>query len=133
MESKSYSFRELLSGCKNSNYMHEYVLYFKLCAVGTLFRKGRNFKLKVRREMRLERVPKSGRIVSKTEIPIERRLQMLQEFLKKNGGITRIEYSRLTGVSRLKAVDDLNTFIREGKLRKRGAGRNVFYVWKLEE
>lgn len=24
-----------------SNYMHEYVLYFKLCAVGTLFRKGR--------------------------------------------------------------------------------------------
>ena len=42
MESKSYSFRELLSGCKNSNYMHEYVLYFKLCAVGTLFRKGSN-------------------------------------------------------------------------------------------
>ena len=41
MESKLYSFRELLSGCKNSNYMHEYVLYFKLCAVGTLFRKGR--------------------------------------------------------------------------------------------
>lgn len=41
MESKSYSFRELLSRCKNSNYMHEFVLYFKLCAVGTLFRKGR--------------------------------------------------------------------------------------------
>ena len=80
-----------------------------------------------------ERVPKSGRTVSKTEIPIEQRLQMLQEFLKKNGGITRIEYSRLTGVARLKAVDDLNTFIQEGKLRKRGAGRNVFYVWKQEE
>ena len=58
---------------------------------------------------------------------------MLQEFLKKNGGITRIEYSRLTGVARLKAVDDLNTFIQEGKLRKRGVGRNVFYVWKQEE
>ena len=40
MESKSYNFRELLSGCKNSNYIHEFVLYFKLCAVGTLFRKG---------------------------------------------------------------------------------------------
>lgn len=40
MESKSYSFRELLSGCKNSNYMRKYVLYFKLRAVGTLFRKG---------------------------------------------------------------------------------------------
>ena len=47
MESKSYSFRELLSGCKNSNdYMHEFVLYFKLCAVGTLFRKGRKITVK---------------------------------------------------------------------------------------
>ena len=33
----------------------------------------------------------------------------------------------------LNTVDDLNTFIQEGKLRKRGAGRNVFYVWKQEE
>ena len=93
-----------------------------ICFDNVHLRTSKNFKLKVRREMRLERVPKSGRTVSKTEIPIE-----------KNGGITRIEYSRLTGVARLKAVDDLNTFIQEGKLRKRGAGRNVFYVWKQEE
>ena len=104
-----------------------------ICFDNVHLRTSKNFKLKVRREMRLERVPKSRRTVSKTEIPIEQRLQMLQEFLKKNGGITRIEYSRLTGVARLKAVDDLNTFIQEGKLRKRGAGRNVFYVWKQEE
>lgn len=104
-----------------------------ICFDNVHLRTSKNFKLKVRREMRLERVPKSGRTVSKTEIPIEQRFQMLQEFLKKNGGITRIEYSRLTGVARLKAVDDLNTFIQEGKLRKRGAGRNVFYVWKQEE
>ena len=96
-------------------------------------RTSKEFKKKVHREIELERVENSGRTTSKTEIPIERRLQMLQEFLKKNGGITRIEYSRLTGVARLKAVDDLNTFIQEGKLRKRGAGRNVFYVWKQEE
>ena len=104
-----------------------------ICFDNVHLRTSKNFKLKVRRAMRLESVPKSGRTVSKTEIPIEQRLQMLQEFLKKNGGITRIEYSRLTGVARLKAVDDLNTFIQEGKLRKRGAGRNVFYVWKQEE
>ena len=67
------------------------------------------------------------------KISIEDRLQMLQEFLKKNGGITRIEYSRLTGLPRLKAIDDLNTFIKEGTLRKRGAGRTVFYVWKQKE
>ena len=83
---------------------------------------------KVREGMRLERVPKSGQAAGKTEIPMEQRLQMLQEFLKQNGGITRLEYSRLTGVPRLKAVDDLNAFIQEGKLRKRGAGRTVFYV-----
>ena len=68
-----------------------------------------------------------------TKRSIEDRLQMLQEFLKKNGGITRIEYSRLTGLPRLKAIDDLNAFIKEGTLRKRGAGRTVFYVWKQEE
>ena len=51
---------------------------------------------------------------------------------QKNGGITRLEYSSLTGLSRLKAIDDLNTFIEKGILRKRGAGRTVFYVWQQE-
>lgn len=60
---------------------------------------------------------------------MEQRQQLLQEFLKSNGGITRLEYSSLTGLSRLKAIDDLNTFIEKGILRKRGAGRAVFYVW----
>lgn len=60
-----------------------------ICFDNVHLRTSKNFKLKVRREMRLERVPKSRRTVSKTEIPIEQRLQMLQEFLKKNGGITR--------------------------------------------
>lgn len=40
--------------------------------------------------------------------------------MKKNGGITRIEYSRLTGVARLKAVDDLNTFIQEENCVREG-------------
>ncbi len=47
---------------------------------------------------------------------MEQRQQLLQEFLKKNGGITRLEYSSLTGLSRLKAIDDLNTFIEKGIL-----------------
>lgn len=63
---------------------------------------------------------------------MEQRQQMLQEFLESNGGITRLEYSRLTGLSRLKAIDELNVFIKNGILRKRGAGRTVFYVWKQE-
>lgn len=96
-------------------------------------RTSKGFKKKIHREIELERVENFGGTTSKTEIPIGRRLQMLQEFLKRNGGITRMEYSRLTGVARLKAVDDLNIFIQEGKLRKRGSGRTVFYVWKQEE
>ncbi len=42
MESKSYSFRELLSECKTVIICTN--LYFKLCAVGTLFRKERKLK-----------------------------------------------------------------------------------------
>lgn len=92
-------------------------------------RTSKEFKKKVHRAMELERVENSGKKGVRVELPIEQRLRMLQEFLEKNGGITRMEYSRLTGVARLKAVADLNTFIQEGKLRKRGAGRNVFYIW----
>ena len=83
--------------------------------------------------MELERVEKSKHVSRKVEFSIEQRQQMLQEFLKSNGGITRLEYSRLTGLSRLKAIDELNAFIKNGILRKRGAGRTVFYVWKKEE
>ena len=57
----------------------------------------------------------------------------IEEFLKKNGGITRLEYSSLTGLPRLKAIEDLNNFVVAGTLRKRGTGRAVFYVWKQEE
>lgn len=96
-------------------------------------RTSKEFKRKIRREMELERVEKSKHVSRKIEFSIEQRQQMLQEFLKSNGGITRLEYSRLTGLSRLKAIDDLNTFIKNGILRKRGAGRTVFYVWKQEE
>lgn len=96
-------------------------------------RTSKEFKRKIRREMELERVEKSKHVARKVEFSIEQRQQMLQEFLKSNGGITRLEYSRLTGLSRLKAIDDLNAFIKNGILRKRGAGRTVFYVWKQEE
>lgn len=104
-----------------------------ICMDNVHLRTSKEFKMKVRREMRLERVEKSGQTIRKVEIPVEKRLQMLQEFLKINGGITRMEYSRLTGLPRLRAIDDLNAFIEQGSIRKRGSGRTVFYVWKQEE
>lgn len=104
-----------------------------ICFDNVHLRTSKEFKRKIRREMELERVEKSKHAPRKVEFSIEQRQQMLQEFLKSNGGITRLEYSRLTGLSRLKAIDDLNVFIKNGILRKRGAGRTVFYVWKQEE
>ena len=61
---------------------------------------------------------------------MEQRQQLLQEFLKKNGGITRLEYSSLTGLARLKAIDDLNTFIqRKGILRKTWGGKELCFMY----
>ena len=103
-----------------------------ICFDNVHFRTSKEFKRKIKREIELERVDKSKHSSQKVEFSMEQRQQLLQEFLKKNGGITRLEYSRLTGLSRLKAIDDLNTFIEKGILRKRGAGRTVFYVWQQE-
>lgn len=104
-----------------------------ICFDNVHLRVSKEFKKKIGREMQLERIGKTGHAARKLEVSIEQRLQMLKEFLEKNGGITRMEYSRLTGLPRLKAIGDLNTFIRQGNLRKRGAGRTVFYVGKREE
>ena len=103
-----------------------------ICFDNVHLRTSKEFKRKIKREIELERVDKSKHSSQKVEFSIELRQRRVQEFLKKNGGITRLEYSRLTGLSRLKAIDDLNTFIEKGILRKRGAGRTVFYVWQQE-
>ena len=104
-----------------------------ICFDNVHLRTSKGFKRKIKREIELERVDKSKHSSQKVEFSMEQRQQLLQEFLKKNGGITRLEYSSLTGLSRLKAIDDLNIFIEKGILRKRGAGRTVFYVWQHEE
>ena len=104
-----------------------------ICFDNVHLRTSKEFKRKIKREIELERVDKSKHSSQKVEFSMEQRQQLLQEFLRKNGGITRLEYSSLTGLSRLKAIDDLNTFIEKGILRKRGAGRTVFYVWQHEE
>ena len=104
-----------------------------ICFDNVHLRTSKEFKRKIKREIELERVDKSKHSSQKVEFSMEQRQQLLQKFLKSNGGITRLEYSSLTGLSRLKAIDDLNTFIEKGILRKRGAGRAVFYVWKQEQ
>lgn len=83
--------------------------------------------------MRLERIhsktKKSKQIIS-TE---ESRKEKLKAFLQKNVCITKSEYIRLTGLTRHAAIDELNKFILQGFLRRRGLGRSTVYIRQQEE
>lgn len=86
------------------------------------------FRRKIRHAMRLERThsatKKSKQIIS-TE---ESRKEKLEAFLQKNVCITKSEYIRLTGLTRHAAIDELNKFILQGFLRRRGLGRSTVYI-----
>ena len=69
--------------------------------------------------------------VNNVSLNIEK--EQIYGLLGPNGAGKSTTLKMLTGLSRLKAIDDLNTFIEKGILRKRGAGRTVFYVWQQEE
>lgn len=76
--------------------------------------------------MELER--RKSPYVLGTSLTEERRKELLNQHLEKNGCITRADYSALTGSSRWQAVDDLNRYIDEGVLRRYGSGRTVVYL-----
>ena len=52
----------------------------------------------------------------------------LELFLKQNVCINKNEYIQLSGLTRHAAIDELNNFIRQGFLRRRGMGRSTVYV-----
>jgi hypothetical protein len=78
-----------------------------------------------------ERVPKSA--PRSSTLSKEDRIGRLKEFLGQNPFITRTDYSRITGLLKDKALEDLKTFIQEGMLRKYGAGRTVVYLLAEEK
>ena len=81
--------------------------------------------------MRLERRPKPAVPLSSDNLSsMERRFQLLDEYLQRNPYINRAQYARLTGRSYKQAVNDLNQFIRDGVLVRYGMGRNVVYAGK---
>ena len=59
-----------------------------ICFDNVHLRTSKGFKRKIKREIELERVDKSKHSSQKVEFSMEQRQQLLQEFLKKNGGIT---------------------------------------------
>ena len=77
--------------------------------------------------MTLERVhsttKKSKKVVETTE---ETRKAELELFLKQNVCINKNEYIQLSGLTRHAAIDELNKFILQGFLRRRG-------IWHVAE
>lgn len=87
------------------------------------------FRNNIKKKMTLERVhsttKKSKKVVETTE---ETRKAELELFLKQNVCINKNEYIQLSGLTRHAAIDELNNFIRQGFLRRRGMGRSTVYV-----
>lgn len=55
------------------------------------------------------------------------------KFLEANVCITRAEYSRLTNITDRRASCDLQEYLAEGIIRKRGGGRSVVYIKRNQE
>lgn len=58
----------------------------------------------------------------------EMRKERLALFLQQNVCINKNEYIQLSGLTRHAAIDELNKFIQQGFLRRRGMGRSTVYV-----
>lgn len=98
---------------------------------GLNFRLGKKFHEDLSGKMRLERRPQPAVPLSSDNLSsMERRFQLLDEYLQRNPCINRAQYARLTGRSYKQAVNDLNQFIRDGVLVRYGMGRNVVYAGK---
>lgn len=87
------------------------------------------FRNNIKKKMTLERVhsttKKSKKVVETTEATRKAELEL---FLKQNVCINKNEYIQLSGLTRHAAIDELNKFIRQGFLRRRGMGRSTVYV-----
>jgi nucleoid DNA-binding protein len=91
------------------------------------------FRKKIRRAMTLERVHSTTKKSKKIKSTEESRKEKLMLFLQKNICITKTEYIQLTGLTRHAAIDELNKFISQGFLRRRGISRSTVYVKQEEE
>ncbi|MEI3458358.1 MAG: HU family DNA-binding protein [Bacteroides cellulosilyticus] len=96
------------------------------------FRPSKAFKKYVRYQMELERIDKKAS-AKKPAVAPEKRKEMMLKFLEANVCITRAEYSRLTNVTDRRASCDLQEYLAEGIIRKRGGGRSVVYIKRNQE
>lgn len=90
------------------------------------------FRKKIRSKMTLERTHSSTKKPRKIKTTEESRKEKLILFLQKNVCITKNEYIQLSGLTRHAAIDELNKFILQGVLRRRGIGRSTVYIRQEE-
>lgn len=95
----------------------------------------KTFKNKVAKEMTLERADSSAQKQKHSEVTStkEERLSLLKTYLEEKGGVTRAIYQRLTGLSKVKAINELNAFAEQGSIRRCSGGRMVFYVGNAQK
>lgn len=94
------------------------------------FRASSLLKKEVANQMRLERYgndrPKAD---NKFTIPTKSdRLRLLNKYLDANPCINRVQYSELTGCKKQNAIQELNSFIEQGIIKKHGVGKLVVYI-----
>lgn len=83
----------------------------------------------VRREfefMKLER--KKSPYASTAHPTDEQKRELLHDYIRHHGAITRADYMRLTKQTKPHALDDLNRFVTEGMLKRFGRGKTVVYL-----
>lgn len=86
------------------------------------------FRKKIMEEMTLERIHSPARKSKRVKSTVEERKEKLLFFLDENVCITRKEYILLTGLADHAAIYELNNFITQNIVRRRGAGRTAVYV-----
>lgn len=85
------------------------------------------FRKRIKHEMKFQRVHSLTRRQKIVNSTVKERMKKMVSFLKINICITRKEYIGLTGFTPYEAMNELNDFISQGLLRRRGAGRSVVY------
>lgn len=86
------------------------------------------FRKKIRKTMTFERVHSMTKKSKKVKTTEEARKEKLMLFLQENVCITKNEYIQLTGLTKYAAINELNKFIQQGILRRRGTSRATVYI-----
>lgn len=91
------------------------------------FRASRPFKKEVGDKMRLQRGESLTR-PKKNSISRETCLARLNTYMESHLFVSRTDYSHLTGRNKKVAIEELNSFVADGIMRKEGVGKLTIYI-----